>query len=171
MSQRLTRLARTAVYFVFAVTAIASGIWISEQYVVRRKVWVIETAAGTVFPKDLNWQKGKNTLVLAVQQDCRFCSESLKFYQRLVSSAAEAQVRVVVLMPDRPEAARRYISEAGLDVPEVIQVELHSLGIRGTPTIYVVDGSGIIQQEWRGKLTRVREQEVLDLMSNNSRTR
>lgn len=128
MSQPLTRISRIAVYVVFVATAIASGIWISHRYVVSRHVRALEKRAGTTFPKDLNWQKGRNTIVLVLQQDCRFCFESVRFYQRLVSRATQAQVRVVVLMPDDPGAARRYISEAGVEVREVFKLNFILLG-------------------------------------------
>ena len=168
MFSRITRLARVIGYAVLATAAIVTGIWIAKKYVVReRVVWTKNIAAGTAFPQDLHWQKGSNTLVLALKQDCPFCSESMNFYRRLISRSAEAQVRVIVLMPEEPSAARRYLSDAGVEVSEVKQVQLRSLGIQGTPTVYLVDGAGTIQREWRGRLTGVKEQEVLDLLANN----
>jgi peroxiredoxin len=142
---------------------------IAKKYVIRnRNIQTVKTAAGGTFPLELNWRNARQTLILVLRQDCEFCAESMAFYRQLVAISADAQVPVVALTPEEPEAARRYLSQEGLHVSEIRQAELRPLGILGTPVIYLVDDTGTIQEEWRGKLTAAKEKEVLNLLSANS---
>ena len=48
-----------------------------------------------------------------------------------------------------------------MPVTQVIQAQLDSLGVKGTPTLLIVDQSGTVRQSWVGRLTAERETEVL----------
>jgi len=46
-------------------------------------------------------------------------------------------------------------------VDQVRQVSLGTIGVRGTPTILLVDGKGVVTKLWTGKLQAQAEDEVL----------
>ncbi|HWF90553.1 MAG TPA: redoxin family protein [Pyrinomonadaceae bacterium] len=119
-------------------------------------------AAGTqIAIPGVNWTDSDQTVVLALSDKCHFCTESAPFYQKLTQElAGRKNVRVVAVFPQDTNAAKQYL--AGLNVPitAVAQATLDSLGVRGTPTLVIVDKSGTVQQSWVGRLTAERETEV-----------
>jgi len=53
------------------------------------------------------------------------------------------------------------VGDLGIAVDEVRQATPSSLGIRGTPTILLVNKDGVITSSWRGKLPTEKEAEVM----------
>src|SRR5689334_9402047 len=52
--------------------------------------------AGTpVAIPNVDWSKSDRTLVLALQKDCHFCTDSAPFYRTLVTAAAAKSIRLV----------------------------------------------------------------------------
>lgn len=74
-------------------------------------------------------------------------------------------------MPDELAQAQQYLKDAKINISEIKQAQLHSLGIKGTPTLLLVDNYGTIKKAWVGKLSRDKEQEVLNLLGANSDVR
>ena len=116
---------------------------------------------------NVDWSQHKQTLVLALQEGCHFCTESAPFYQRLAAAAARRNVPVVVVLPQPVEVGRGYL--AGLQVPfgDVRQATLGSLGVQATPTIMLVNGEGEVTGGWVGRLPAETESEVLRKCCDN----
>jgi hypothetical protein len=102
------------------------------------------------------------TLLLVLQQGCRFCTESGPFYQRLAREAATRArgVKVVAVLPQDPEEGRRYLSTLGMPEVDVKQASLTALGVGGTPTLIMVS-DGAVSDVWVGKLDAAEESQVL----------
>jgi hypothetical protein len=109
----------------------------------------------------VEWAKNNQTVVLALQEGCHFCSNSAPFYQRLAAEAARRNVPVVAVLPQTVEVGRRYLD--GLHVPlgDVRQATLASLGVQATPTLMLVDADGKVTEGWVGQLPPASESEVL----------
>lgn len=60
------------------------------------------------------------------------------------------------------EGGRRYLSKQGVFVDDVKQISLDSIGAEGTPTLILVDSSGIVKDVWVGKLPKTVEATVID---------
>lgn len=117
-----------------------------------------------------NWAGRERTLVLVLSTTCRFCSDSMPFYQRIAAEAKRtAAVHLTAVFPQSADAAKRYLAQAGLAVDEVLQVPMASLGLRGTPTLVLVDSQGVIVRVWPGRLPAALEAEVLDAVKATSR--
>jgi thiol-disulfide isomerase/thioredoxin len=114
---------------------------------------------------DVDWQRQPQTIVLALQQGCHFCSESAPFYKRLTDEAARHGVRLVAVFPRDEESAKRYLAELGLRLPELRIADFQAVDIRGTPTVLLANRQGIATHVWRGKLTASREREVLEALA------
>ena len=99
------------------------------------------------------------TLILAISSNCHFCTDSAAFYKKLVQ--LRGATRVIVVTPQSIDDARKYLDRLGVAVDEVRQLPLDRIGVERTPTLLLVDGSGIVRQTWVGKLTPEREQAVL----------
>jgi len=112
--------------------------------------------------RDINWSQSQRNLVLVLQKGCHFCTESGPFYQHLIrETTALANVRLIAALPQDVGEARQYLSGLGVDVKEIRQAPPASLGVRGTPTLLLVDNTGTITDVWIGKLSPDQEAEVL----------
>jgi thioredoxin-related protein len=111
---------------------------------------------------DVDWGKNGRTLVLVLQKGCHFCSESAPFYQRLVRDTAGREgLRLVAALPQQVEEGKQYLNDLGVSINEVRQAAPNDLGVQGTPTLLLVDGSGAVTDSWVGKLPPEKEDEVL----------
>jgi len=110
----------------------------------------------------VDWSKNSQTLLLALSQNCHFCSESAPFYQRLAEERAQrGNTRLIAVLPQTVGEAQKYLSDLGISVDEVRQAPLSSLGVVGTPTLVLVNRDGIATNVWRGKLPSDIESQVL----------
>ncbi|MET0647651.1 MAG: hypothetical protein ABW208_13625 [Pyrinomonadaceae bacterium] len=105
---------------------------------------------------------GGKTLLIVLQEGCRFCTESGPFYQRLAREAATRarEVKVVAVLPQDPDEGRRYLSTLGVPDVEVTQASLTALEVDGTPTLIMVS-DGTVSDVWVGKLDAAEESQVL----------
>jgi hypothetical protein len=100
------------------------------------------------------------TLVMAIQSSCHFCSESMAFYRELAGKKS-TRIRLVVVAPDDPVVARAYVAANGFSPDAIASADLTSMRVSGTPTLLLVNPSGVIERAWMGKLTTTGEKEVL----------
>lgn len=110
----------------------------------------------------VDWKKNRRTLVLAISTTCHFCKDSVPFYQKL--GAVEKDVKMVPVLPQPIAEAQKYFSDSGVHVDDVRQVPLNTLGVRGTPTLLLVNDAGVVTDVWVGKLQPDQEAQVLTAM-------
>ena len=120
-------------------------------------------AAGTrIALPDMEWAKSRQTLLVVLAQGCRFCSESVPFYQRLAKEViGRSDVQLVAVLPQSPTEGRKYLDDLDVSIKEVRQAELPSIQVAGTPTLILVDNQGIVTRAWVGKLPAEEEADVL----------
>jgi thioredoxin-related protein len=112
---------------------------------------------------DLDWHKNRKTLVLVLQKDCKFCTESMPFYKNLVERSKEKGVQVVAVLPDSRDEGIQYLKENGVDnIREIKQVLPKTINVRGTPTLILTDDKGEVLELWMGKLSSEKENEVME---------
>jgi hypothetical protein len=114
----------------------------------------------------VDWKRNRRTLLLAISTTCHFCKDSVPFYQKL--SAAEKDVKMVAVLPQPVAEAQQYLGSAGVRVDEVRQVPLNTLGVRGTPTLLLVNDVGIVTDVWVGKLPPDQEAQVLTALQKKT---
>jgi thioredoxin-related protein len=118
-------------------------------------------AAGTKInlPNE-DWARNRQTLLLALSTQCKYCSASAEFYQRLVNSAS-SNTKLVAVLPQPREESQEYLTGLKLTIKDIQQVSPPSLGVRATPTLILVDSTGIVTNAWVGQLPPDKEKEVL----------
>jgi peroxiredoxin len=117
----------------------------------------------------VDWAESDETIVLALSNKCHFCTESAPFYQKLTSDLAQRKnVRVIAVFPQQIEEAKKYLDGLGVAVTDVRQATLDSIGVRGTPTLMIVDKSGTVKQAWIGRLSSEKESEVFNRIKASS---
>lgn len=123
----------------------------------------VEVAAGEQLElPGIDWTHNKQTLVVAISADCKFCVESTPFYQKLSGKLADSRTaKLVAVFPHSVEIGRAFLQEHSLAIDHVMQADLMSARIRGTPNIYLVDERGAIKNVWIGKLSPEKEADVL----------
>lgn len=65
------------------------------------------------------------------------------------------------MLPQPVTEAQQYLNGAGVHVDVVRQVPLNTLGVRGTPTLLLVNDVGVVTDVWVGKLQPNQEAQVL----------
>lgn len=111
---------------------------------------------------DVDWAQSKKNLVLVLSKTCRFCTESMPFYQKLAGlRAANEDVRLVGVLPQGPEESETYFKQSGVRADRIISAGLSDINVQATPTLLLVDENGTIIESWVGKLPPYREDEVI----------
>ena len=129
----------------------------------RNPAVVTESAIGTNLKNRLSgvdWGQNGRTLVLAISTQCHFCTESAPFFRRL-GEAAGKKVKMVAVLPQSVAESEQYLSGAGVHVDQVRQVSLGNIGVRGTPTMLLVNSKGVVTDVWTGKVEPQRQDQVL----------
>jgi hypothetical protein len=60
--------------------------------------------------------------------------------------------KVIALLPESVPEAEQYLEGEGVHVDQVRQVHLEGIGVRGTPTMFLVNSGGIVTKIWTGKI-------------------
>jgi hypothetical protein len=138
--------------------------------VIKRYVWSNKTnppnptqikVGDRLSVTNVDWRTTNNTLVLVLQKGCRFCDESAGFYQRLAKGLeGRSDVRILAVLPQGDSEAREYLSKLGVSLKNVMQAPPASFGIRGTPTVMLVNQVGEIEGIWTGKLSGEQEANI-----------
>jgi hypothetical protein len=120
------------------------------------------TAGQKVTLPEVDWARNQHTLLLVLATNCHFCSESAPFYQRLVQAVGgRGDLHLIAVLPQGVAEGQQYLSRMGVPISDVRQAEPSTFGVRGTPTLLLVDGAGTVTQVWVGKLRPEQEAEVL----------
>lgn len=115
----------------------------------------------------VDWNSNGKTLVMALSTKCHFCTESAPFYQRVAQERSRnLNLRLVAVFPQQSAESQEYLNGLGVAVDEVKQSELGQLGVRGTPTLILLDNHGTVENSWRGRLNHDEESEVLRLLTS-----
>jgi hypothetical protein len=109
-----------------------------------------------------DWSNRPKTLLMVLQKDCRFCTESAPFYKRLRESVQDKTVKLVAVLPGRQEESAAYLDQLGLSHLELKQSPLNTLQVSGTPTLILTNDKGEITDYWVGKLSSDKESEVIN---------
>lgn len=112
--------------------------------------------------KGLDWAESEQTLLLAIQEDCKYCTESARFYREIIKGlSGRSDVRVVAVFPESGFDGENYLSQLGLSVNESKETSLLSLGIKEVPTLVLVNKDGVVSNVWIGQLPPKKEAEVI----------
>ena len=105
---------------------------------------------------------GGPTLVLALSVGCEFCHASVPFYQKLAAfKNSSPGLRMVAVFPQSEVEATAYLKKQGIAADAVVSLPLEQIAVRGTPTLFLLDGKSRVQKLWIGKLSDMREIELM----------
>lgn len=109
-----------------------------------------------------NWFMSPQTLVLVLSADCKYCTASAPFYRRVVTHTSSSRhTKLLALFSQSSNEGQKYLQDLEIKIDEVEQTTLRALGVKGTPTLILVDANGIVIRSWEGLLPPEAEDEVL----------
>jgi hypothetical protein len=110
---------------------------------------------------NIDWRQSQNHLVFALSTTCHFCTESAPFYQRLVEECKHRHIQTIAVMPQSATDSKAYLQNEGVVMDAIVQSPLSEIEISGTPSLVLVDASGVVRGAWFGKLSPGREQDLV----------
>jgi thioredoxin-related protein len=108
----------------------------------------------------VDFARNDRTLLMALSTTCHFCSESAEFYKTIAKERSNT-TRLVAVLPQPVADGRNYLDKLGVSVDEVIQAQLSTIQVKGTPTLILIDHNGGVIDYWVGKLSDTKEPEVI----------
>lgn len=170
--EKLQRAANVAILVVATVTI---GIWIHHFYLRPEPAAgpVGAYAPGETFPEipNVEIRGAERSLVLFLSSTCRFCTDSMPFYQQLVSrrDSARSPVRIIALAREASETFETYLRAHRLTVDQVIALAptAHPK-LRLTPTILELDSHRVIQRAWTGAVSEQAAAQILGLVDRTA---
>jgi thioredoxin-related protein len=124
------------------------------------------TVGAKVNLPDVDLSAQPKTLILVLQKDCRFCTESAAFYKRLQESTQNKNVKLVAVLPGKIEESKAYLSNLGINNLDIKQSAMDNLQTSGTPTLILTNNKGEVTNFWLGKLETSKEDEVISLLNS-----
>ena len=153
-----------------ALTFVSSVGWVALLYrsTVKNPSASIEKGTKITIP-GRDCSSSPQTLVLVLSTDCKYCaasaSLSASFYRRLVSQALTAHsTRLLAVFLQATKASKEYLAKLDVKLADVQQAAPASVGAKGTPTLILVNASGVVIQSWEGLLPPNAETEILAYM-------
>jgi len=127
-------------------------------------------AGTTVSLPGVDWQHNRETLLLVLDTGCPYCTASAPFYQQIVrENARQRKVQLIAVLPQDVRESKQYLSNLNVPIDEVRQSDFDVLGVKGTPTLILINSKGKVMRSWAGKLPPEEEREVLILLRVASR--
>jgi thioredoxin-related protein len=165
MNVKLTKYLEIATNLAIIAVAIMLGYLLIQKYFLgeNKQPQPTEIVKGTKNSlPDVSWQQNKKTLLLVLQKDCHFCSESMPFYKTLVEKSKEKGIKLIAVLPNSREESIQYLKENGVDIQEVKQAQISEINVKGTPTLILVNNQGEVENSWIGQLPLEKENEVIN---------
>jgi thiol-disulfide isomerase/thioredoxin len=178
------RIAQFSAHIAMVVIAVMLSIMVAKQYMfspvgVETKPIAKQTAntptakpeiqspvGKTVPMQDVNWKENKKTLILYMSTSCRYCKESMPFYQKLVKETADKKVKFVAVLPQDTNESKEYLKTQNVEISAVYNTSLNAIGVVATPILLLVNDQGVVSDYWRGKLPTEKEDEVLTKLAS-----
>ena len=162
------RKVEVAAYVLLGIATIAVNVWLVKPRLFKQHANATTTEIrepiqpGTRLGQPSDWHLYDKTVLLALQKGCGFCAASAPFYRRLSGLIGDSKaIHLTAVLPQTVGQARQYLAGLGIPIADVRQASLLSLRITGTPTVLLVDSSGVVKKVWVGQLKPEGEAEVL----------
>lgn len=110
------------------------------------------------------YASNERTLILFLSSGCKFCTDSMPFYQKL-SAAREGRYQLLVVGAESENALSEYLAKHKVVADRVMRLKPGQMKVFATPTVLVADRQGKTLGQWLGMLG-TRESEVSKALGN-----
>jgi rhodanese-related sulfurtransferase len=118
----------------------------------------------------IQFSEHEQTVLLALDKDCRFCKQEAPFYRQLASEAGARGTRLVVVFQHNLKAGREYLSAEHIEASDLVRVHLNSIGVEATPTLMVLNREGLAIGKWSGSLSQPLHEYLLSILGSSEAT-
>lgn len=167
MSNLKQKIELTANILIIVVAVLLVGV-IAQKYLFAPKQpeRVQPTVGAKINIPEVDLSAQPKNLIMVLQKDCRYCTESAPFYKRLQESTQNKSVKLVAVLPGKPDESAAYLSGLGINNLEIKQASMSNLQTSGTPTLILTNDKGEITHFWVGKLPAEKEEEVISQLNS-----
>lgn len=148
---------------IIAAAAVIAVCLIGRTYWVRKPAGASRFSPGATaiaHTRPSTPQAAYLTLVLATQIGCHWCEASVPYYKTLLARYSRVPLHVISVTPQTVDQQRQYLKKLNLPIEDVRQDSFADLGIRGTPTVFLLDGKGAVLCGWEGALNSTDQRDV-----------
>ena len=114
-------------------------------------------AVGDKIAETADLRFGSTTYLLFTASTCHFCTESLPFYRKLTQTG----VRLVATTAEPVEVNQQYLASNGVNAERILSASANGLKFRNTPSLLLVDSSGVVKSAWWGRQRPEIEDQIL----------
>lgn len=173
----VSSLERTAYVFLISLCLVSGGILIRRQWVQYKfqasvPALTAKSVVGRQFDvPGVSWSTSDVNAVLFLSTRCHFCEASMPFYRRLSQAHRQTiKKRVALLGVSREPSGdlQNHLADNHVELDRVYQIPSTLTLLSGTPTLLIIDGSGVIRQAFVGELSDAQEQKVLAFVRDGS---
>lgn len=108
----------------------------------------------------------KRALLLFVSEHCKYCLESMAFYRHLHELSVNRPVTQIAFVYPRGETDfAAFLERNGVETLAHYPMDFWQVNVTGTPTIALVDETGVVRRVWVGLLSSRDESEILQLIT------
>jgi len=122
------------------------------------------------FP-NVAWDHSARNVILFISSRCHFCDESSPLYRHLANlRETTPPAAIYVITRDDVPTMKQYLATKQIQVDGIYLAKVdytQSLGLRGTPTLLVVDSTGTVKRSYVGKLDNSREQDLMAALQSH----
>ncbi len=150
-----------ALNVMIALVLVSIGVVVIRHYrrpVVPPRDYGVPVGSKVSLP-DTDWEKNGQTLLLVLDTGCQYCTASAPFYQQVVRH--NRGVQLIATFPQEISKSKEYLNDHNVPINEVRQSSLNALGVKGTPTLILVNNKAEVVRSWPGQLSPEAEKEVL----------
>ena len=124
-------------------------------------------------PQGYHWSSHERTLVLVLRVGCPYCERNKDFYERLSSLERSSALgaHVLAMFPDPRQAVESTGMARWFSGQMLFGVNLSAMGVGGTPTLLLLDGSGTVRDMWPGELSKAQQNWIIHAIRNSLQER
>lgn len=112
----------------------------------------------------IDFAQFKQTVMLVLDRNCRFCKQQVPFYKRLAEQTRTRNIKLVIAFTHTRQEGQDFLEEENIAASEVIRVRLKPLDIRGTPALLLLNHEGRISGKWVGELSKLTEDYIVGIL-------
>lgn len=131
-------------------------------------------AVGEQLPalSSIDYRQSQQTFLLVVREQCRYCQESIPFYQKLAPAVQRTNggSRLIVASSDSEEVTRAFLASNNIVADQIVHTSSGALKVPGTPTVIVAAADGTVKHVWVGRLDNVQESAVLATVDSSRKS-
>lgn len=144
------------------LTLVSITVYVVRSYIASPKASPVISRGNTLEIRSVDWKNADQWVVLFLQTGCNYSDLSKPMYEKIAEKFYEdADRKLLIISPEKDSLFEKYIESFNVPGAGFVKTSFSKLGIDATPTMLLVDNTGVVQEVFKGKLPFKREMELL----------